>query len=173
DRARWLHGGRRQVRGYRGDRRERSVVAGRSRRDGPVRRSPDRPRGTECIRLGAESSFGGHNCRRGSGSVDLTGGQVAGDQAFRSAQIGHGGPHDALGDYSGDISVSGADINLDAGGTATNYARIGHGGWTSGENTGTRTGDISVSTPGEISIDSAGGIAAIGHHNEDAAGTIF
>ncbi|MCG8599528.1 MAG: hypothetical protein MI807_05255, partial [Verrucomicrobiales bacterium] len=111
----------------------------------------------------------------GSGSVDLIAGQNSTSNAFRQAHIGHGGSHDSLGNFSGNIRVTGTHVNLDAGPSSTNYARVGHGGWVSGVNTGTRTGDIYVAATGEVSIEdpAGGGVAAIGHHNEDAAGTIF
>ncbi|MEC5125121.1 hypothetical protein VSU19_00040, partial [Verrucomicrobiales bacterium BCK34] len=109
----------------------------------------------------------------GNGAVDVIAGQaVPNTNVFRHAQIGHGWSHDAYGDFSGNISVTGSEVNLDAGASATNYARVGHGGWTSGTNSGTRTGFIYVGTPGEVSIDPDSGVAVIGHHNEDATGTI-
>lgn len=110
----------------------------------------------------------------GSGSVDLIAGQDSGDQDFRNAQIGHGGSYDAQGNFSGNIEVRGSNVNLDAGARVFSYSRIGHGGWTGGVNSGTRTGSIYVETPGEVSIDPSGNaVAVIGHQNEDVAGTIF
>ncbi|HRQ88448.1 MAG TPA: hypothetical protein PLA50_06605, partial [Bacteroidia bacterium] len=110
----------------------------------------------------------------GAGPVDLVAGLTSGSQDFRYAQIGHGGPYYAWGNFEGDIRVTGSDVNLASGARTYNYARIGHGGWTGEVNTGDRIGDIYVGTPGEISIQASpgGGVAVIGHHKNAGAGTI-
>ncbi|MEC5125122.1 hypothetical protein VSU19_00045, partial [Verrucomicrobiales bacterium BCK34] len=108
----------------------------------------------------------------GAGAVSLSAALASGGQDFRHVQIGHGWSHDAYGDFSGNIVVNGSEVNIAGGAQNSSYARVGHGGLVSGDNTGTRTGDIFVGTPGEISIESGTAVAVIGHHNEDAAGTI-
>ena len=110
------------------------------------------------------------------GAVTLRGGIADhGEQTW--TQVGHGGLN-AGGTQSGDIAVTGGDINLglpgDTGSNRRNsYAHIGHGGRNAD---GNKSGAIDIVSSGSVRLtaapvgSTAGSNAQIGHGGEDSSG---
>ncbi len=126
---------------------------------------------------GGNGSHWTHNDSNGAGSTVSGNGNLSGDikvvaktgilflrsgGRFTFGQIGHGG-WDVDGLKSGDVTVEGASIVIQAGQYFSNnqdnyqaHAQIGHGGYSS---TGAATGDISVISKSSIVGQSGGGQA--------------
>ena len=86
-----------------------------------------------------------HVSATGAGGITFAGGG-----SFAYAQIGHGGRSVGNGNFSGDITVSSADIvNFSAKGGSVAYSKIGHGGTFSGGNHSGRI-DVSAGAAGVI-----------------------
>ncbi|MGJ8673545.1 YDG domain-containing protein [Rubritalea sp.] len=106
---------------------------------------------------------------------DLTFTGGGGNYAY--SQLGHGG-WGALGNHSGSITITEASDLIFTGGGVNAYSQLGHGSADFGRTdqaTGTRSGDITVTASGEISLqdgaNSNANYAWIGHGSADNAAT--